>query len=482
MIRHNDGSQRELEFISIEELVPPDHLLRQIDSRIDFSFVRDRLYPLYCSDNGRPAVDPEVLFRMVFIGYLYGIRSERELIRQIEVNVAYRWFLGYGLRDKIPHHSTISQNRRRRFEGTDVFRELFEDVVVLAIKAGYVTGESLYTDSTHLKANANKHKFKKKRVRANVRKYLEELDDSINADRKSRGKKEFPPREDDPPEKDIKQSTTDSDSGFMTREGKPRGFYYLDHRTCDGMHNLITDVHLTPASISDSLVYPERLDYQCDRFGFDVEEVGVDAGYNTPNICRELVKRGIFGVVGYQKPGGKRGLFRKSRFTYDSESDSYLCPEGHRLKYSTTTRRGFCQYASNPHICKNCSRLTECTHSRIHRKVITRHVWEKYKEEISNNRTSDRGKAIKQRRRETVERSFADAKELHGYRYARFRGRKRVEEQCLMTAIVQNIKKIATLLGKSPDNPLKTCKNHLLKYLNRIFESINPPESYTLKT
>lgn len=147
MIRKNDAKQGKLEFISIEEMVPKDHLLRKIDRHMDFGFVKERLYPLYSPDNGRPAVDPVVLFKMVFLGYLYGIRSERQLVREIEVNVAYRWFLGLGLGDKVPHSSTISQNRRRRFDGTDVFRELFEDVVVLAIRQGFVDGKGLYTDS-----------------------------------------------------------------------------------------------------------------------------------------------------------------------------------------------------------------------------------------------------------------------------------------------------------------------------------------------
>ncbi len=462
MIQRKEGTQRELEFISIEELVPSDHLLRLIDSSMDFSFVRKRLYPLYSSNTGRPAVDPEVLFRMVFIGYLYGIRSERELVRQIEVNIAYRWFLGYGLRDKIPHHSTISQNRRRRFEGSDVFRELFEDVVECAMQNGYVSGQGLYTDSTHLKANANKHKYKPKRVRANAKKYLEDLDRSVNSERTSRGKKAFPPRDDDPGHKEIKQSNTDPESGFMTREGKPKGFYYLDHRTCDGKYNLITDVHVTPANIFDSLVYLERLDYQRDRFRFQVEEVGLDAGYNTPEICRGLVNRGIFGVAGYRSPGGKKGLFRKYRFTYEKESDTYICPCGHRLRYRTTGRTGYRVYGSDPSICSACSKLSACTHSKNHQKIITRHVWEDYKETIRANRLSDRGKALKIRRAETVERSFADAKELHGYRYARFRGLKRVEEQCLMTAIVQNIKKMALLGRNTRGNSFKNGYNRFV--------------------
>lgn len=469
MIRPKVERQGKLEFISIEDMVPEDHLLRKIDRHMDFGFVRERLYPLYCPDNGRPATDPVVLFKMLFIGYLYGVRSERQLVREIEVNVAYRWFLGLGLSDKVPHASTISQNRRRRFDGTDVFRELFEDVVVQAIRLGCVDGAGLYTDSTHLKANANRHKWKRKRVKHNVRRYLADLEEAITADREAHGKEPLKPGKDtESTEKEIKASTTDPDSGFMTREGKPQGFYYLDHRTCDGKYNFITDVHVTPANIYDSLVYLDRLDYQRDRFGFKVNTVGLDAGYNTPDICHGLVARNIFGVAGYRSPGGVKGRFRKSRFTYDPRSDTYRCPAGQTLTYRTTNRHGYREYASEPSICKNCRCLSFCTHSRNHRKVITRHVWEDDKERIRENRLSERGKVIKRRRAETVERSFADAKELHGYRYARFRGIRRVEMQCLMTAMVQNIKKMVKLMEKGGITPPIPPFKRLLKQLGTL--------------
>jgi transposase len=441
--------QVKLEFISIEEMVPQDHLLRKIDAAIDFGFVKERLYPLYCANNGKPAVDPVVLFKMLFIGYLYGIRSERQVVRDIEVNVAYRWFLGLRLGDSVPDASTISQNRRRKFDGTDVFRELFDDVVMMVIEKGFVNGKGLYTDSTHLKANANKNRWKRKQVHANVRQYLDALDKAVEADRAAHGKKPLKPQDPgEPEEKEIKESTTDPQSGYMTREGKPQGFYYLDHRTCDGQYNFITDVHVTPASIYDSLVYLDRLDYQRKRFGFTVEEVGLDAGYNTPDICHGLVEREIFGVAGYRAPGGRKGTFRKSRFTYDAEAGEYRCPAGQILKYQTTNREGYQVYVSDPAVCACCEKLSQCTHSKNHQKVIIRHVWESDKEQIRENRLSDRGNSIARHRSQTIERSFADAKQLHGFRYARFRGRIRVEAQCLMTALVQNVKKFALLLDR----------------------------------
>jgi transposase len=183
MLREHDNKQLGMEFVCIEELVPKEHLLRKIDRVIDFDFIRDKVRDLYCADNGRPAVDPVVLFKMLFLGYLFGIRSERQLMREIQVNIAYRWFIGFGLTDKIPDASTFSQNRRRRFTESTIYQEIFDEIVLQAMRKKLISGRILYTDSTHLKASANKHKYKKKQVEASTRTYLDELNEAVNADR-----------------------------------------------------------------------------------------------------------------------------------------------------------------------------------------------------------------------------------------------------------------------------------------------------------
>ena len=138
--------QLKLETVTIEELVPEDHLLRKIYKAIDFSFTNKLYKPYYCGNNGRPSIEPEALFRMLFIGYLYGIRSERRLLREIEVNVAYRWFIGYDLTEKLPDVSVIWQNRFRRYNGSDVPQQIFDEIVHQAMAKGLVGGKILYSD------------------------------------------------------------------------------------------------------------------------------------------------------------------------------------------------------------------------------------------------------------------------------------------------------------------------------------------------
>ncbi len=476
MFKRKTTNQSELEFVSIETLVPKDHLLRKIDRHIDFGFIYDKVEHLYCKDNGRPPVDPVMLFRMLLIGYLYGVRSERRLEQEIKYNVAYRWFLGLGLTGQVPDHSTISRNRIDRFAGTNIFQEIFDEIVMQAIRKKLVDGKTLYTDSTHLKANANKGKHEQRMVSASVKAYAQELDADVAAERKAHGKKPLQPRDnDEPKQREIKSSTTDPDSGYMHRDGKPKGFFYLDHRTVDGKHALITDVHVTPGNVHDSVPYLERLDRQAERFDFDIKAVGVDSGYNTAAICKGLSDRGIYGVMPYKRPMGKPGKIKKRDFTYDEHYDCYLCPEGQVLSYSTTNREGRNEYKSDPQICAQCPRLKECTESRNHQKVIHRHIWEKHCEAVNDHRYEERGKRIYKRRKETVERSFADAKELHGHRYARFRGIEKVQEQCLMAACAQNIKKIALLLDREGGKRLFASISALLERICIHLSALHKP-------
>jgi transposase len=447
MFREGTNRQSKAEFITIEELVPGDHLLRKIDSVIDFSFINDICRPYYCADNGRPAIEPEILFKMLFVGYLFGIRSERRLVAEVTVNVAYRWFLGYGLTDRIPDASVIWQNRRRRFAGTDVAQRIFDGIVRQAIDAGLVGGEVLNSDSTHLKANANKRKFTEAEISASTLHYMDDLNADVDADRADRGRKPLP-RSGEPCERTrkVKRSVTDPESGFMHRDGKPKGFFYLDHRTVDDRSAIITDVFVTPANVTDTAPYIDRLTTQIEKFGFAVTAVGLDAGYNTTGICRKLGELGIEGALGRKRGCHAKGRWGKHRFTFVGERDAYVCPAGHDLTYVTTDRIGYRHYRADKTSCEGCSHAANCLSPKQHVKTLHRHIWEDDKDRCTDFTRTELGRAIYARRKETVERSFADAKELHGLRYCRMRGVAKVLEQCLLTATAQNMKKMALRL------------------------------------
>ena len=447
----NIGQDRnQVEMISIDMLVPKDHLLRIIDENVDFSFIIEMTRPYYHGVLGRPPIHPIRLFKMMLIGYLYGIRSERQLEQEIQTNVAYRWFLGLGLTDPVPDHSTISYNRNVRFKGSTIFQDIFDEVVRLAISHRMVGGRVLITDSTHIKANANKNRSSMQVVTETPHEYLNELASAVNEDREHHGKKPLPLKENETIEKNLKVSTTDPESGFMKRKGKPEGFYYLDHRSIDHKYNIITDVYVTPGNVSDSTVYMDRLHRQIDTFGFHdtLEAVALDSGYMTPYICKSISKMGILPAIATRTAPQKEGTLPKEEFTYDAEQDVYICPNGLALTYDTTNRSGYKEYSSDPSLCKQCPLLTSCTSNVNSKRKIQRHVWEESKEHVEKIYRSSSGQALYILRCKTIERSFADAKEIHGLRCSRLRGREKVQEQALMTAIAQNIKKMARHLAK----------------------------------
>lgn len=246
----------------------------------------------------------------------------------------------------------------------------------------------------------------------------------------------------------TRESVTDPESGFLMRDQKPRGFFYLDHRTVDAKHNIITDTYITPANVHDSEPYLERLQHQKKTFGFSIEAVAIDSAYATGHIAKTLNQENIFAVTGYRRFKGGNPKVPKRKFRYIESIDGYVCPMGCKLSYTTTDREGYRHYKSRPEDCQGCPLREDCFSANAKYRTITRHIWEDEKEKLKANKRTETGKQLYKSRSYTIERSFADSKELHGFRYARGRGRKCVQEQAHMTATAQNIKKMVLLLIK----------------------------------
>ena len=446
MLRKNRDKQTEMELVTYDLLVPKDHLLRKINTAIDFSFIYKLCAPLYCEDNGRPAIDPEILFRMLFVGYLYGVRSEVQLVQEIQCNMAYRWFCGLGITEKVPDHATISINRQRRFKDNQIAEQVFNEILRQAAGHGLVDGKLLYTDSTHVKAKANKHKKQGVTVELQPKAYMEALDAAIAEDRERLGKKPFEKDDnddDDPPTKTVQKSPHDPESGQLHKEGKPDGFHYSEHRTVDSKKNIIVNVHVTAANVNDVDPLPEILSQIESRLGYLPGYMGLDAGYHNSIVCKQLHDKGIQGVIGYRRHTHKGDHMGKYRFRYDRESNVYICPEKYELHHKTTNRNGYREYYSDNKRCANCPKRKECFSEKAGRRLITRHVWQDYLDDTTEFTKTSTGRLLYSWRKETIERSFADAKVIHGMRNARMLGITGMQEQSFLTAAVQNMKKIA---------------------------------------
>ena len=455
-----DG-RTQISLVSLEELVPEDHLVRKIDQAIDFSFIYDLVEDLYCEDNGRPSIDPVVLIKIVLIQYLFGIRSMRQTIKEIETNVAYRWFIGYDFSQPIPHFSTFGKNYVRRFKDTNVFEQIFMRILEEAVRHGFVDPQVLFIDATHVKANANKNKYVTKVIQEQVKSYQKRLEEEINQDRIAHGKKPLE-KKSEVPVKEVRISTTDPESGLFVKGEKERAFAYSFHTACD-RNGFVLGARVTAGSVHDSLVFEELLNDVCATFG-QPEAVAVDAGYKTPYIAKLLLEEQIQPVMPYTRPRTKEGFFRKHQYVYDEYYDCYICPNNELLSYETTTREGYRIYRSNPDVCRNCPFLKQCTESRDSTKRISRHIWEHYLEEADHLRYTEKSRQIYAQRKETIERVFADLKEKHGLRWTTLRGLKKVTMQAMLVFAAMNLKKLANWLWRS-GQPLDSHRRYCLIFL-----------------
>ena len=446
MLNIKEYEQSEMILYTMDELVPENSLFRKIDACIDFTFIYEEVKDLYCCTNGRPSIDPVVLFKLVFIEALEGLKSMRKTCEKIKVDAEYRWFLGIPFGKSTPHYSTFSQNYIRRYAGTEVFENIFVKIVEQAMKYGLVKGETFFTDSTHKKANANKNKYHGEIVRE-VKKRRKWLEKEINEERVKQGKKEFEYKE-EIEEKEIKVSETDKESGYYHRDNKEKGFMYLDHRTVDSKCNIIVDCYITKGNVHDSVPYISRLEYIKRKYGFNIKEVGIDSGYDTIDIKKYLHDNNIYGVIAYRRYGKAETTVRKNRFKYIKESDCYVCPEtGAILEYTGRIDRNGYKYYSSKENCENCPEKEGCCNKKEYRS-ITRHICEELNEEMRERRVSARGKELYKQRKEKIERSFADSKQNHGYRYAMYKGIEKNQNYTWLICAAQNMKNIAQKLTK----------------------------------
>lgn len=447
--KRNRANMKRIHFMCLEDMVPKEHLLRLIEKAIDWNFIYDEVKGLYAEERwGKPGIDPVSLIKIVMIQYIYGIPSMRQTIREIEVNNAYRWFIGYDIDEAIPHFSTFGKNYTRRFAGTDVFERIFKHILQEARKCGLLDTSAIFIDGTHIKANANKKKDCKVDVEIPAKKYQLQLEQEIEEDRKSHEKKPLKKNDDNNDDnptpsstKNITQSTTDPESGLFHKGEHEKQFAYVSNTACD-KHNFILDFEVGAGNIHDSVMFDD-LYTRISKQYYETEAIAVDAGYKTPWIMKQIIDSGKIPCVPYKRPMTKEGFFKKYDYVYDEFYDCYLCPKNQVLKYSTTNRDGYREYKSNPQICKNCSDLSKCTLGKACQKAITRHVWEDYVEQADHLRYVPKYKEIYQQRKETIERVFADAKEKHGMRYTRLRGLQKVKMQVTLTFACMNLKKLA---------------------------------------
>jgi transposase len=442
MMGHHSRAESLFYYFRLEDQVPENHLLRLIDRHVNFEFIRSKLKDSY-SDGGRPSIDPELLLRVLLVGYLYGVTSERKLLEELRMHLAWRWFTGLGFDQEIPHHSTFSKNRHGRFQESNLFQEIFEEIVARCVEAGLVKGEHMSVDGSFIQANADHHSRVPReqlaevaKVNHRVREYLVELEQEN-------------PIEPPVPQQD-KVSTTDPDSTYATKGGPARLGYY-DNYLVDNASCVIVGVQATPARLSqESVAARDMIERYRQRYGYLPRTLAADTTYGNGELLQWLEERGIAPYIRVKEnPAATTDLYGIDKFTYLPEQNGYLCPEGKLLKYVGVNPLNRTHlYYSTVKRCRECSQKSRCTRGKYRSLAI--HICEPARQR-AHALAQTPAFAIAQRARRKVEALFAELKNYIGLRRLRLRRMRFVREQFYLAATVQNLKRLVRFLTRRPE-------------------------------
>jgi transposase len=443
---------------SLERHVPADHLLRSIDRFVDLSGVRAHLRPFY-SEIGRPSIDPELMIRMLLVGYCFGIRSERRLCEEVHLNLAYRWFCRLGLEGEVPDHSTFSKNRHGRFRDCDLLRELFETTVRRCMAEGLVGGDGFAADASLIKADANKQRSAAgsdevdweamAATRRSVREYLDTLDDAAWG-----AASEVRP-------KFISKSDP---AAQWTGALKGHAFFaYAANYLIDLDHAVIVDVEASRA-IRQAEVGAVRtmIDRVQDQFGLYPEPVAADSAYGSAEMLGWLVhERGIEPHIPvFDKSQRSDGTFSRDDFAYDHKRDCYICPTGKQLRQRQKIYRtprplvdedGMMRYRASKLDCECCSLKPQCCPNAPARK-IPRSIHEGARDMARHIAATD-AYVTSRRERKKVEMLFAHLKRILKLDRLRLRGPNGARDEFHLAATAQNLRKLAKLIPMPEPTP-----------------------------
>ena len=464
---------------TIDELVPKEHLVRKLDAAIDLKFIEDEVEDLY-SAFGKPSIPPLVLFKLLIINYMFGINSMRKTCEECEVNLAYRWYLGLSIDDKIPDYSTWSQNYIRRYRNTEIFKTIFKRILKQAKEYKMLKMKTVYGDGTHQKASANKNKYKDLEIEIEAKSYDEELLKEINEVRAKLNKKPFKSIEkiekdfdektgeeiEVKKKKNIKSSKTDPESGYYHKGEHDKCFAYT-HQAFSDENGFVLVCSTNAGNMHDSVAFDEVYEELMYNYKDEIDNVCLDSGYNTPAICKKIDDTGKEALMPYSRQKGRKDkeLFSKKEYEYIKELDCYICPTGEILELKTVDKQGYKIYKSDKKRCLSCPLSEKCTKSKNNQKVITRHIWQDKKDEVNQRRYEDLFKKEYPKRKETVERIFADCKEQHGLRFTRIRGLEKNSNQALLIFSCHNLKKMAIWKSNKDKKNNNIIQNNIKKVI-----------------
>lgn len=447
--------------LSLDQLVPEDHLLRRIADALDFAFVRPLCRPYY-SHTGQPSVDPIVIFKMLLVGYLYGITSERRLAQEVSLHLAYRWFVGYDFDVPTPNHSVLSKARARFGDG--VFEEFFRRSIELCREAGLLDEGPVYVDSTLIRASASMDSLTRREEMVKPPLSIEEYLQRLNQDAATADEEAGPGSDSDggssPPSKPLPPnrklvSRTDPEATLVDRPDFGRHLAYKAHHAVAGRRGqVITAAVASTGAEADEHLLGEVLwqHHRLSRLG--MREVVADAKYGTSFNFLYLGRLGIEAYIPLTRFGNMRkDILGREHFQWLPAEDAYLCPAGQKLRRHSQARdTQRVRYQAPKGSCAACPLRAQCAPSGRER-TIHRSWGQQYVDATEALLTSPLGEQRLVERQTYVEGPFGLAKDLHGLRQTRFRGKRKVQIQVWLTAAAMNIKKAVRSMAGNPDKP-----------------------------
>ncbi len=427
--------------ISLEERVPQDHRLRLIKQVVDFGFVRGQVAALYGS-NGHESVDPAVILKLMFLLFYEDVPSERQLLEQLPLRLDWLWFCDYDLDEATPHHSVLSKARRRW--DTAVFERFFLNILEQCVAAGLVDGRTIHVDSCMIDGNVDINKVQPQ-LRMLIRQVGEKLDDIDGqgaSDERGADADAEDGDPDDPP--GTRVNPVDPDARIGRKPGETV-LGYKDHRAIDDQHGVVTATITTPANVHDGKVLAEVVEAHEESTSYEAEMVVADKAYGSAENYEHLRQRGKRCCIPHQRHGVKgNAAVSYDRFTYDSQRDCYVCPEGKLLSRYDHQRphSGGIRYRAARKTCEACRHFGACVASGKHGRQISRNVHIEAVEWADECCSRELRRRLQARRRYKAEGAFADAANNHGFKRARWRGLENVAIQNLIIAGVQNLRKL----------------------------------------
>ena len=457
--------------INLDSLVPEDHLLKRLERLVSFDFVRD-ITKSYYSHTGKPSIDPVVLVKMLLVGYLFDVRSERKLVEEISLNLAYRWYIGYDLDEEVPNHSVFSKARVRF--GKKLFVDIFEKILLKCIELGLVSSEGMLIDSTIVKANASDGSMVE--IGLSPEQYWKRLDRTDRPKKKlvgDRFAREVDKNKMGKRTRDInrlslrKKSTTDPDATIVYKPGRGSHLSYKAHIATD-TNGIITAVSASPSVSHDTGAVPDLIEAHEKILGTP-SWIAADTKYGSEECLKYLQDRGIKTAIRPETKNTKPGCFSKNKFRYDSSRDCYVCPNGKFLKgRSKNYPQNRINYSSNKKDCNLCPVRKKCISGKGSFRIVSHYDSPCYGK-ARGWYDSGYGQIMQKLRHTVIEGVFGQAKTYHGMAKARFRGLKKVEMQFLMTATALNLKKMVKMLDIEE---VKSSLSIKFTYITRIVKDI----------